>query len=78
MEGKKKGSGGLIIIIIIILVVAWFVFGNKDANAPAMEEVGEVMEGEDTTAAIDAELNTVDVGDVDGAMMEVDAEMEAL
>jgi flagellar basal body-associated protein FliL len=80
-EQKKKGSGlGLLIVIIIVIVVAWFAFAKRGV-APSSDEAAQIQSpaaGEDTTAVIEAELQDVDLGNIDAELQAIDADLNQL
>lgn len=72
MMPEKKGKGWVVwaVIIVIIALAAIFIFWS----GPAATEIGT----EDTTSAIDAQLGSIDFGDLEAELQDIDADVNQL
>ena len=74
---EKKGRSWTMwaVLVIIIALAAIFIFWEGPATpaAPA-PEIGT----EDTTSAIDAQLGSIDLGNLESELQDIDAELDQL
>ncbi len=73
MMPEKKGKGWLVwaVIIAIIVLAAIFIFWEGPVATP---EIGT----EDTTSAIDAQLGSIDLGNLEAELGDIDADLNQL
>ena len=69
----KKILIALVIVVVIVIVI--FVLANKKASAP---EAPASQASEDTTAAINNSLDSLNVSDLDAEFQQIDAELNSL
>lgn len=75
MMPEKKGRGWIVWVVVIVLVVlaAILIFSQGPAMAPG-PEIGTG----DTTSAIDAQLGSIDLGDLEAELGDIDADLNQL
>lgn len=66
----------VVVAAVVVAVAGWLWLGYYPATAP--ETAGPALGGEDTTAAIDQELNATDFGDLEKELQATDADLNAL
>ncbi len=66
-----------IIVIIVIVIVGFLIWGRR-ANRVSAPTGAEVVPGNDTTAAINQNLNSLDVGDLNQEFQSIDADLNQL
>lgn len=70
-----KSKTSIIIAIIIVTALGyWYWSGTSSVPFPALAPV----ETADTTNAIDADIQSIDIGDMDGDLNAIDADINAL
>ena len=62
--------------VVALAVGAWLLMGSRQAAAPEIS--GPALGQEDTTSAIEAELNATDFGDIDAELQATDADLNSL
>lgn len=74
MMPEKKGRGWVVwaVVIVIVVLAAIFIFWQGPATPGA--EIGT----EDTTSAIDAQLGSIDLGDLEAELGDINAELDQL
>lgn len=68
-----------ILIVLVVLALAWTVWQYGFFNRLVLKEEAPLLDlDNDTTAQIDKDLNTVNVGDPDGDLKQLDADLNQL
>jgi len=94
MNNKALVALIIIVILIITVGVSGYLYLSKkyisDTNnkqnpqaqdqqqATSPESVGASTNNEDTTSAIEEDLNSIDLGDIDSGLKTIDADLETL
>jgi len=76
----NKKSIWIIIVILIIALGLWY-YGNQSGIETALNElepVGDVNLADDTTKAVERDLEALDLGDLEGEFEAIDLELENL
>ena len=79
MEPKSKKWLWILLVVVVIAMVWWLVRSSNEATAPGVgENAGPALSGDDTTAAIEQELNATNLGDIETELQETDADLNSL
>lgn len=63
----------------VVLIGLWLWLGYRSATAPEAPEVaGPELSAEDTTAAIEQDLQATDLGDIESEFQDIEAELQSL
>ncbi|MFH0712449.1 MAG: hypothetical protein V2A55_01145 [Candidatus Jorgensenbacteria bacterium] len=67
----------IVIIVIVLALVIWFIFRSPEpVFSPEAGTTGVL--GGDTTSAINNDLNSLDLGDLDSEFQQIDADLNQL
>ena len=84
-EAPHKGNSlwGILVVILVLLVagfVWWWQSQVPDVQQPIVQQktTPTPAAGEDTTAVIEADLNAIDVGDLDADFHSIDQDLQGL
>jgi|GEM_PF-1864178 len=72
---------GVVILLIIVLGVWMWQSGTPTANAPATTEIpfaGAPIQTSDTTGAINQDLKSIDLGNLDSDFQSIDRDLKSL
>lgn len=74
-----KNSTIIAIVIIIAALGIWYFVSQKEtAVSPTVPTVSETTGAPDTTGAINADLEGIDVGDIDGDIQSLESDIQGL
>ncbi|MBI2075485.1 MAG: hypothetical protein HYT82_02355 [Candidatus Harrisonbacteria bacterium] len=69
----------ILLVLAVVAVGVWYLLqGGTPVEAPAPAPVTEALPEASPTADLDAELELIDIGDVDADFQEVDADLNQL
>lgn len=71
----KKALTIIIVLVILAVLVIWLVSKTSAPGGPA--DADEIL-GQDTTSAINEQLESLDLGDLDAEFQEIDADLNQL
>jgi len=79
MESQNKTWLWALVAVLILAAAGWMSWSSRQAVAPSVSETaGSALTVEDTTSAIEAELNATDFGDVDKELQSTEADLQSL
>ena len=80
MESKNKTWLWVTAAVLAVAALAfWMWWSPRQATAPgASETAGPALSAQDTTSAIDAELNATDFGNLEAELQATDADLNSL
>ena len=61
----------------VLLLLVWWMW-QRPQEVAAPETAGPVLSGDDTTVAIERELQATDLGDIDAELKATEADLQAL
>lgn len=68
----------IVIVVVAVLVLAGVWFWSRQSSAPSQTQQPLTQESSDTTASINADLNALDLGDVDKEFQDIDTDLNSL
>lgn len=68
----------IVIVVIAALVLAGVWFWSRQSSAPSQTQQPTSQEPSDTTGSIQADLESLDLGDVDKEFQVIDADLNSL
>lgn len=71
----KKTLTIVIILVVLAVLIVWLAARSPEPTIPA--DTAEIL-GEDTTSAINEQLESLDLGDLDAEFQQIDAELNEL
>lgn len=71
----KKTLTIVIILVVVAVLVIWLAIRTSAPAGPA--DTAEIL-GQDTTPAINEQLNSLDLGDLDAEFQQIDADLNQL
>ncbi|MBI3046113.1 MAG: hypothetical protein HYY86_01005 [Candidatus Harrisonbacteria bacterium] len=78
MEQKSK-TWLWVVVAAVIAAAAWLGWSYWPASAPSVSEIaGPALSADDTTTAIEAELNATDFGDLEAELQSTEADLNSL
>lgn len=66
------------VVAVAAVLGGWFWWSNQAVAPTTSETAGPALGAEDTTAAIDQELNATDLGDLEAELQATEADLQAL
>ena len=84
-EGAKENKMGMWLTVglaaAVVLIGLWLWLGYRSATAPASPEsevAGPALTEQDTTGAIEEELQATDLGDIESEFQDIEADLQNL
>ena len=78
METQNK-TWVWVVVVVAVVVAAWLWWGYWPASAPSTSETaGPALSADDTTAAVEQELNATDFGDLETELQSTEADLQSL
>ena len=80
MESKNRTWLWVTVAVLVVAaLVGWMWWSPRQATAPGASEIaGPALSAQDTTSAIDAELNATDFGNLEAELQATDADLNSL
>ena len=79
MESQNKIWLWALVAVLILAAAGWMWVSSREAVAPSISETaGPALTADDTTSAIEAELNATDFGDVGKELQSTEADLQSL
>ncbi|MFH0806328.1 MAG: hypothetical protein V1885_01210 [Candidatus Brennerbacteria bacterium] len=73
-EKKRKSWLMWAVLVVIVILAAIFIFWQGPAALAPAPEIGV----EDTTSAIDAQIESIDLGNLESELQDINAELDQL
>ena len=77
MEQNSKKWMWVAAVVVVLAVLGWWMW-QKPASVTAPETAGPALSPEDTTVAIEQELDATDLGDIDAELQATEADLQSL
>jgi len=78
MEQNSSKTWLWVVAVVVAVAAGVWLWQSRQAAAPTLEISGPALNAEDTTVAIEAELNATDFGDLEAELQSTEADLQSL